>query len=227
LIEYGFEAEFVGRLPVRVVCEMLTDEDLFQIQKHSEGSIIRQFEREFSAYGVRASFADDALRAIAKTAAEEKTGARGLVTAWEKVLRDFKFELPSLGLPELRIDAALVADQPAALARCREEAQHYQSDVRRAEVQAFADAFQHAHSIELKFEPDAVKAVIDRVEREGSTVDTLCTRIFKDFPFGLQLVARNQGVSSVALTREAVDAPDQFLSDLVARSYREAPPPTA
>ncbi len=121
-IDYGFEAEFIGRLPVRVVCEPLTADDMFQIMKNSEGSLIRQYEREFAAYGVKASFEDDALREIATRAEEEKTGARGLVTAWERVLRDFKFEMPSLGLPELRVDAALVMNPESVLTKCRAEA---------------------------------------------------------------------------------------------------------
>ena len=220
-IDYGFEAEFIGRLPVRVVCDALKAEDLFQIMKSSEGSLIRQFEREFSAYGVRAGFEDDALRVIAGRAAEEKTGARGLVTAWEQVLRDFKFELPSLGLPELRVDAALVNDPGTALAACREQAQVFHADVRSAEVQAFADAFKRAHGLELIFTVEAVRALIERVEREGSSVESLCARLFKDYPFGLQLVARNSGSNSFTLDRSAVDDADGHLSELVARSYRE------
>ena len=222
LIDYGFEAEFVGRLPVRVICESLKANDLFQIMKNSEGSLIRQFEREFSAYGVCAVFEDSAMQVIAERAAEEKTGARGLVTAWEQVLRDFKFELPSLGLPELKVDAALVTDPQAALTRCREEAQHYHQDVRSNEVQDFAIQFKQAHGLELCFEPDAVRAVIERVEREGSNVHALCSRLFKDYPFGLQLVARNQGTTSFSLNRSAIEDTDRYLSDLVAQSYRPA-----
>src|SRR5262244_111487 len=44
-IEFGFEPEFIGRLPVRVVCHSLNQEDLFLILKNSEGSIIRQYEQ--------------------------------------------------------------------------------------------------------------------------------------------------------------------------------------
>ena len=51
-IDYGMEPEFIGRLPVRVVCDPLTSGDLFDILKKSEGSIIRQYERSFRAYGV-------------------------------------------------------------------------------------------------------------------------------------------------------------------------------
>jgi ATP-dependent protease Clp ATPase subunit len=61
-IDYGFEAEFVGRLPVRVVCDELSAEDLFAIMKNSEGSLIRQYEREFAAYGIKVVFEDEALK---------------------------------------------------------------------------------------------------------------------------------------------------------------------
>ncbi|HAV62917.1 MAG TPA: ATP-dependent protease, partial [Verrucomicrobiales bacterium] len=75
-IDYGFEPEFIGRLPVRVACHPLDVEDLHQILKSSEGSIIRQYENSFSAYNIDAVFADDGLRRIAELAVEEKTGAR-------------------------------------------------------------------------------------------------------------------------------------------------------
>src|SRR5208337_1691956 len=94
-IEFGFEPEFIGRLPVRVVCHPLNEDDLFLILKNSEGSIIRQYEQDFSAYGIEVLFNDEGLRRIAELAGEEKTGARGLMTVCEKVFRDFKFELPS------------------------------------------------------------------------------------------------------------------------------------
>ncbi|MBX7206838.1 MAG: AAA family ATPase [Verrucomicrobiaceae bacterium] len=221
-IDYGFEAEFIGRLPVRVVCDPLGADDLFQIMKCSEGSLIRQFEREFAAYGVRAAFEDDALRHVAALAAEEKTGARGLVTVWEKVLREFKFELPSLGLPELAVGEALVRDPAAALARCRAQAEVWQSDVRAREVNEFAEAFRREHGIEIHFEPGAVQALVERAGREGSGIDALCRKLFKDYPFGLQLVARNNSQTVFHLGREAVEEADKHLSDLVSRSYRAA-----
>ena len=71
-IDYGFEPEFIGRLPVRVVCEELTSNDLYEILQKSEGSIIRQYERAFRAYGIDATFTDGALRALAERAAGEE-----------------------------------------------------------------------------------------------------------------------------------------------------------
>jgi endopeptidase Clp ATP-binding regulatory subunit ClpX len=224
-IDYGFEAEFVGRLPVRVVCDPLNAGDLFQIMKCSEGSLIRQFEREFAAYGVRASFEDGALRAVAESAAEEKTGARGLVTVWEKVLREFKFELPSIALPELVVSEALVKDPTAALEACRLLAEEWASDVRATEVRDFAEAFRREHGIEIQFELAAVQAITERASREGSSVEALCLKLFKDYPFGLQLVIRNSRRTIFTLSEAAVAQPELFLSNLVSQSYRDALPP--
>jgi ATP-dependent Clp protease ATP-binding subunit ClpX len=220
-IDYGFEAEFIGRLPVRVFCDSLTADDLFLIMKKSEGSLIRQYEREFHAYGVRATFQDDALRVLAGRAAEEKTGARGLVTAWEKVLRDFKFELPSLGLPEIVIDAALVNDPAARLERCRIEAEKLHTDVRADEVREFAMRFAEETGFKLDFDSFAIAALVQRAEREGSAIDVMCARLFKDFAFGLRLISRGTGQTTFHLDRHAVDAPDKYLSDIVVNSYRQ------
>src|SRR4029079_3196731 len=94
-IEFGFEPEFIGRLPVRVVCQSLSVDDLFNILRTSEGSIIRQYEQSFAAYGIEVLFQDDGLRRIAVIAAEEQTGARGLMTVCERMFREVKYEVPS------------------------------------------------------------------------------------------------------------------------------------
>src|SRR6202047_3157017 len=101
-VEYGFEPEFIGRLPVRVVCEELVADDLYKIMKFSEGSLLRQYERAFRSYGIEISFDDEALHLIAEAAAKEKTGARGLLTVFEKLFRDYKYYLAGSGLRQLR-----------------------------------------------------------------------------------------------------------------------------
>ncbi len=219
-IDFGFEAEFIGRLPVRVVCDPLAEDDLFEIMKNSEGSIIRQFEREFAAYGINARFEDSALRLMARSAAVEKTGARGLMTVWERTLREFKFELPSLGLGELIIDEALVNDQAAALAQCRERAKTVQVSVAARETETFAQHFTRDYGMEIRFDEDATRALVERSAREGSPIGELCRKLFKDYPFGLQLIASNTSETSFTLPRRAAEEPDRYLSDLVVASYR-------
>jgi len=117
LIRYGLEPEFVGRLPVRVACHPLDSEDLFNVLRKSESSLIRQYERAFSAYGITATFRDDALRRLAELARDEQTGARGLMTVLERVFRDIKFQLPGSGVRRLTVNARLVDDPTGVLSR--------------------------------------------------------------------------------------------------------------
>ncbi len=219
-IDYGFEAEFVGRLPVRVVCDSLDADDLFEIMKSSEGSIIRQFEREFAAYGINAKFEDAALREMARRGAEENTGARALMTVWEKTLRDFKFELPSLGLRELAISEQLVKDPQSVLMSCRELAKTTQVSVAAREVEEFARQFTQTNGLEIRFDEAASIKIIERSEREGVPVIELCRRLFKDYPFGLHLIVSNTREKNFLLPVRAVEEPDRYLSDLVVASYR-------
>ncbi len=134
-IDYGFEPEFIGRLPVRVVCEGLTADDLYQIMQRSEGSILHQYERAFRAYDIEATFTDPALRTLAERAAEERTGARGLLTVTERLLREAKYELPGAGVERLVVDENFIADPAGRLARLL-EAGHDRREAQRTEARA-------------------------------------------------------------------------------------------
>ena len=116
-IRFGLEPEFVGRLPVRVACHALDENDLFQVLSRSESSLIHQYERSFAAYGISLRFEPDALRRLAALARDEKTGARGLMTVLERTFRDFKFRLPSTKIRTLTITANTVENPAAALAK--------------------------------------------------------------------------------------------------------------
>lgn len=108
LISYGLEPEFIGRLPVRVACHGLDTDDLFNVLRKSESSLIHQYERAFAAYGIKCEFKDDGLRRLAELASTEHTGARGLMTMCERVFRDLKFQLPGSKLKRFAVTAKLV-----------------------------------------------------------------------------------------------------------------------
>jgi endopeptidase Clp ATP-binding regulatory subunit ClpX len=108
LISYGLEPEFIGRLPVRVACHGLDTDDLFNVLRKSESSLIHQYERAFAAYGIKCEFKDDGLRRLAELAATEHTGARGLMTICEGVFRDLKFQLPGSRVKRFAVTANLV-----------------------------------------------------------------------------------------------------------------------
>ena len=102
---------------MRVACHGLDTDDLFNVLRKSESSLIHQYERSFAAYGIECEFKDDGLRCLAELAASENTGARGLMTVCERVLRDFKFKLPSSRVRRLAIDARAVQDPSGELRR--------------------------------------------------------------------------------------------------------------
>ncbi len=95
LVEYGFESEFIGRLPVRSVFDRLTAEDLMQILQNPNNPIILSKRLDFATYGIDAQFSTDALDLLSRKAYAENTGARGLVSVIEQALIPFETRLPS------------------------------------------------------------------------------------------------------------------------------------
>src|SRR5947199_9009643 len=221
-IEFGFEPEFIGRLPVRVVCEELSADDLFSIMKYSEGSLLRQYERAFRAYGIAISFEDEALRLMSQAAATEKTGARGLLTVWEKLFRDFKFYLAGSGISQLRVTAELVHEPKRVLDRLLAEGHKHEVVALDQQIDVFAESFRRQHDLEIAFEDAARRRLVERAQTEKISMADLTAHLFRDFHFGLNLVRKNSGQNKFTLPLSAVDAPDKFLSDLVVQSYYPA-----
>ena len=218
-VEYGFEPEFIGRLPVRVVCEELDAGDLYKIMKFSEGSILRQYERAFRAYGIGISFEDEALLLIAEAAAREKTGARGLLTVFEKLFRDYKYYLAGSGLSQLRVTAELVREPKRVLDRLLAEGQKQEAQTLEAGARDFAQRFKNDHGLAIIFDDSALRRLVERAQGEGMAMTDLCGHLFKDYQFGLSLINKNTGRSEFVLNAAAVDEPDKFLSELVVQSY--------
>ena len=221
-IEFGFEPEFIGRLPVRVVCQHLNVDDLFLILKTSEGSIIRQYEESFAAYGIEVLFREDGLRRIAELAAEEKTGARGLMTICERVFRELKFELPSTHVKRFVVSRELVEAPLAELKKLLAEDEKQEHKVLHQLVHEFAERFREAHELTLHFTEEAAERLVTLALEQSVAIRDLCATKFKDYQFGLKLISQNTGQQEFTIGPEAVEAPDKFLSDWVVASYRAA-----
>ena len=95
LIQYGMIPEFVGRFHSVVNCNELSVEDLVRILTEPKNSIIKQFQALFEMDGVKLSFTQEALLAIAQKAKETGTGARALRMILENYMRDLMFEIPT------------------------------------------------------------------------------------------------------------------------------------
>jgi endopeptidase Clp ATP-binding regulatory subunit ClpX len=117
LIAFGFESEFVGRLPVTTVFEKLEIDDLYAILKNPNNPIILGKKKDFKSYGIDIQFEEDALFELAVRAYEEKTGARGLVSAVEKVLLKFEKRLPSTDIQRLVVTRRVVEHPDQELER--------------------------------------------------------------------------------------------------------------
>ena len=95
LLKFGLIPEFIGRLPVIVTLEELTEETLVRIMKEPKNALIKQYKKLFALDHVELEIEEDAVSAIAKKAIERKTGARGLRSIFEKAMTDIMFEIPS------------------------------------------------------------------------------------------------------------------------------------
>jgi ATP-dependent Clp protease ATP-binding subunit ClpX len=220
-IDYGMEPEFIGRVPVRVPCQALTADDLEKILLTSEGSILQQYRADFAGYGIDFEIALEAVREIARQAHGEQTGARGLMTVLEHVMRDFKFELPSTAIKSFQIGGATVARPQETLMRLLKDNATQQREVLKADVAAFAARFQKDFGFELVFEDAAIARLIELSLAADKTIRALCEEKFRDFQHGLKLIVRDGEPRHFTITREVVDTPDQVLSRWVVESFRQ------
>ena len=94
-VKFGLIPEFIGRVPVNVSLNPLDQDALVRILKEPKSALVKQYQRLFEMDGVKLTFDDDALSAIAKKALDRKTGARGLRAIVEQVIMDLMYEIPS------------------------------------------------------------------------------------------------------------------------------------
>ncbi len=95
LLKYGLIPEFVGRVPIIVTLDALSDDDLVKILIQPKNALVKQYQKMFVMDGVRLEFEDEAIRAIAKEASKRNTGARGLRAVIEDTMLEIMYDLPS------------------------------------------------------------------------------------------------------------------------------------
>lgn len=207
LINYGFESEFVGRLPVMAVLEPLTVEDLYAILTSPTSSVVLGKKRDFKAYGIELTFDDAALHLLAEEAAKEQTGARSLVGVCERALLKFEKTLPSTDIKSFHVTADVVKNPSAAL----------QTLLVGDGIKQFLDSFEKKYGIELTFEREALAVLAELSGETDSSVDQLCRQRFDDYGHGLKLL----GQATFTIPAEAVREPKVFLDGLIKAFYNE------
>ena len=107
--KYGFIPEIVGRLPIITYVEKLDKEALKRILVEPKNSIVKQYQKLFRLDGVDLHFSEEALDYIVEEAEKNETGARGLRSIVEKIMKDYMFDVPSdPDIHEIVIDAEYI-----------------------------------------------------------------------------------------------------------------------
>ena len=114
--------ELQGRLPIRVELKALSEDDFVRILSATRASLTEQYQALLGTENVTVNFAEDGIRALARTAAEvneavENIGARRLQTVMEKLLETVSFEAEDRGGETLTVDAGFVDSQLSSIAR--------------------------------------------------------------------------------------------------------------
>ena len=95
LLKFGLIPEFVGRLPIVTTLEELDKNALINILTKPKNALVKQYKKLLAMDDVELEFNDDAIEAIVDKAIERKTGARGLRSIIEEIMRDIMFDIPS------------------------------------------------------------------------------------------------------------------------------------
>lgn len=95
LLKFGLIPEFVGRLPIIATLKELDKNALIEIVTKPKNALVKQYKKLFEIDGVELEFEPEALDLIVDKAIERKTGARGLRSIVEEIMRDIMYEIPS------------------------------------------------------------------------------------------------------------------------------------
>nr|WP_213818923.1 ATP-dependent Clp protease ATP-binding subunit ClpX [Garciella nitratireducens] len=95
LLKFGLIPEFIGRIPVIVTLDSLSEDTLIDILVKPKNALVKQYQKLFEIDGVKLEFDEKALRAVAKKTIQRETGARGLRAIIEEIMLDIMYEIPS------------------------------------------------------------------------------------------------------------------------------------
>ncbi|MBO4344852.1 MAG: AAA family ATPase [Victivallales bacterium] len=224
LVEYGFEPEFVGRLPVRVALSDLCEADLKKILTSVSNNYIQQYMDAIEDYGIELTVKDDALNAIAKKAAAEKTGARGLVTVLERLFRKFKYFLPGSFVNVLIIDAKTVEDPDDFLdimlqlnyARCLEKI--------RKKVDGVLEEFHNESGIRVDIDEDGLSELACKVAEEEIPIREALEPGFNNLTPAIHLLDFDPEKDTFTITREFIQDSKATLDRLIAEKMSRKKP---
>jgi len=241
--------------------------------------VVMSKKLDFGAYGISVKFEDQALREVARLACEEQTGARGLVSAVERVLLQFEKRLPSTSIKHLPVNKELIEAPERVLHEMtagpdrskhltmyeklvEEEKETIKEYVRRnqdtlsqnskialtpsridliAEIYALGTSevstildkmatfydqvkkveayFYKTHDLKISLDENAIDMIILKMFASQSALGDFYKELTNDFEYGFKLMRDRTGEDTFVITKEALDSPDDFFSNLIREAY--------
>ncbi|MBN1498600.1 MAG: AAA family ATPase [Spirochaetes bacterium] len=207
LIKYGFESEFIGRLPVTVVLNDVTVDTLYQILLNKYSSVVNGKKLDFLSYGISLTFEDAALRYLSEKAIEEKTGARGLLSVFEKALIRLEKTLPSLEIKSILITEDIVKNPNEELRKL----------LINDNIKGFQKDFLINHGIYLDFDTEAINLIQEKAQSEHMSFKRICEDLFHDYPYAIKLMK----LDKFTITKDAVLNPGNFIEKYIKDNYKK------
>ncbi|MFH0882916.1 MAG: AAA family ATPase [bacterium] len=205
LIEYGFESEFIGRLPVIAHLTDLDEAGLYEVLTNEYNAVVQGKIRDFAAYGIHLEFTDEALKLLAKRAHKEKTGARGLIRAAERALIPFEKRLPSTTIRKVTLTREAV-ENPNAV--CNELI--FGETVKEALAE-----LKKKTGISFSLSPASKKWLAEHVN-EGQTPGSLLASLLEPVHYAFNLMDK----PSLQITETLLDNPKDYMESLIRKRLR-------
>lgn len=207
LMQYGFESEFVGRLPVVAQLTDLSEEALYDVLRNPHSAVIQGKKRDFAAYGIELDFNDEALREIARRAHALGIGARGLTSIVERALIKFEKLLPSSTIRKLMVTVDLI-----------ENPQRNAEDLLITDaVNTFQRSFLEKHGLILEIPPASQQWIRNHLDKDPVQLVFKLQQMFTNYEYGLKLAGRQ----NLEVTPEVLAAPEQYLDAMIKKAYVE------
>ena len=178
LIRFGFESEFIGRLPVVVTLNDLDIEGLYQILKNPNSTVILGKKRDFKAYGIDVDFSDKALYRVAELANEEHTGARGLVSVVDRALLKYEKVLPDTTIEKFTVNDDMIENPLPELEKI----------MTNFYIKSFQKRFLATNGIVIIFTEEAVQLLNEQAKKDGRNLEEECANLLRDYEYGLKLL---------------------------------------
>lgn len=113
-VKYGMTQEFIGRFPILIQLDELTEDDIFKILTEPKNSIIEQYTKIINLTGAEVEFEEDILREVAAQAVKKGTGARGVRSIMENIVQNIIYELPdNKNIKKVIINKNILSDSKA------------------------------------------------------------------------------------------------------------------